>query len=174
MKSLLSNLNTRLMIIDLIAFWLFFYAFQTLAFLHDHNFLFLDHMARMNSIGRQDSDLVLVAQAGNFGLIAAYVISWFVANKRNWHWLNGVIVFIVAFTLANLRYFGWGFLGVIFQAPGKIFAVNSIWGFITDAVIMIGIGLLLLLSKRVIRYIDGNKADKNAPDSGKKKPKRTR
>jgi len=176
MKSLLSNLNTRLIIIDLIAFWLFFYAFQTLAFLHDYNFLFLpaDHMARINSSGRKDSDLLFVSQAGNFGLVAAYVISWFVANKRNWHWLNGVIVFLITFTLTNLRYFGWNFLHVIFQAPGKIFAINSIWSFITDGIIMIAIALLLLLSKRVIRYIEGSKADKTALVIDKKKPKRTR
>jgi hypothetical protein len=158
------------------AFWLFFYAFQTLAFLHDYNFLYLpsERMMRLNLPARRAVDMNFIKQAGNFGLLAAYVISWFVADNKNWHWLNGVISFLITFTLCYFGWFGWSFLHTIFQAPEKLFAPTSMWGYLSAGLFMIGLGLLLLLSKRVIRYIDGPNSKNNPADKGKKKPKRTR
>ena len=174
MRSLFSNLNARLIIINLIAFWLFFYAFQTLAFLHDYNFLYLptERMARLNLPARRASDMNFIRQAGNFGLLAAYVISWFVAYKKDWHWLNGVISFIITFTLCFFGWFGWSFLHVIFQEPEKLFAPTSMWGYLISGLIMIAIGLLMLLSKQVISFVERSKLKDDA--RGKKKPKRTR
>jgi len=176
MRSLFSNLNARLIIINLTAFWLFFYAFQTLAYLHDYNFLRLpsERMIRLNFPARGQSDMVFIGQAGNFGLMVAYIISWFIATKRNWHWLNGIVAFLIAFTLTNLGYFGWNFVHGIFRTPGKLFPVNSMWGYLLNGAIMIALGCLLLLSKRMIRYIEGDKSQNSAEEKGKKKPKRTR
>ncbi|MDR3693612.1 hypothetical protein [Mucilaginibacter sp.] len=176
MRSLFSNLNARLIIINLIAFWLFFYAFQTLSFLHDYNFLYLpsERMARLNLPARRANDMNFIKQAGNFGLVAAYVISWFVANKRDWHWLNGVISFVITFTLCFFGWFGWSFLHGIFQAPSKLFAPTSVWGYLISGVIMIALGLLVLLSKKVISFIEGAKSKNAATYTGKNKPKRTR
>ena len=176
MRSLFSNLNTRLIVINLVAFWLFFYAFQTLAFLHDYDFLYLpsQRMVRLNFPDRRAADMNFIKQAGNFGLLAAYIISWFVANKKNWHWLNGVISFVITFTLCFFGWFGWSFLHSIFQAPGKLFAPTSMWGYLTCGLIMIALGLLVLLSKRVARYIDNYNSKNKPAEKDKKKPKRTR
>lgn len=176
MRSLFSNLNARLIVINLVAFWLFFYAFQTLAFLHDYNFLYLpaERMTRLNLPARRANDMNFIKQAGNFGLVAAYVISWFVANKRDWHWLNGVISFVITFTLCFFGWFGWSFLHGIFQAPAKLFAPTSFWGYLISGLIMIALGLLLLLSKRVISFIERSESKNAAAGKGKNKPKRTR
>jgi len=160
MKSFLSNLNARLMIIHFIAFWFFAYAFFTLAFLHDYAFLHLssEHMLLLNDRGRFIKDKEFIRQSGNFGLLAAYIISWFIASKKNWHWINGVIIFVLAFTLYNLGYWGWNLVHGFFQEPAKLFPVNSVWGYLTDGLILLAIGLILLFSKGIIRYIDHSTA----------------
>jgi hypothetical protein len=169
MRSLFSNLNIRLIIINLLAFWLFFYAFQTLAFLHDYYFLCLpaEHLMRLNFPARLAADKNIVMQAGNFGLLAAYVISWFIAQKKEWHWLNGVISFVITFILCYLGWFGWSFLHVVFLAPQKLFEPVSWWGYLTSGLIMIALGSLVLFSKRVIRYIDGYNSKNNPTNKGK-------
>jgi hypothetical protein len=159
------------MVIHLIAFWLFAYAFFTLAFLHDYNFLHLssERMLFLNDKPRFMFDKEFIRQAGNFGMLAAYIISWAISTKRDWHWLNSVIVFFVAFILYNLGYFGWNLFHGIFQVPGKLFPLNSIWAYLTNGLIMLAIGTLVFFSKRLIRYIEkDNKVHKKASPNHKK------
>ena len=172
MKNLFSNLNARLMVIHFIAFWFFAYAFFTLSNLHDYGFLHLssEHMLLLNDSARFIRDKEFIRQSGNFGLLAAYIISWAISSKRNWHWINSVIIFLPAFVLYNLGYLGWNMVHGIFQAPGKLFPVNSVWEYLTNGLILLAIGSVLLFSKRLKRYIDmgnpnsvkGNKADRKA------------
>jgi predicted permease len=128
-------------------------------------------MLLLNDKGRFLTDKEFIRQSGNFGLLAAYIISWVLSTKRNWHWVNSVIVFLLAFTLYNLGYWGWNFLHVIFQAPGKLFPKNSIGEYLTNGLILLAIGVVILFSKGLMRYIDkhpssviknGNKADRKA------------
>ncbi len=172
MKSFLSNLNTRLMIIHFIAFWFFVHAFFTLAFLHDYSFLHLplDRMLLLNDEGRIKMDKEFIRQAGNIGLLAAYLISWGISSKRNWHWVNSVIIFLLVFGLYNTGYLGWKQLHSIFQAAGKLFPSDSVGEYLTNGLIMLGLGLVILFARGKMRYIDrgnlnsvkGNKADRKA------------
>ncbi len=175
MKSFLSNLNARLMIIHFIAFWFFAYAFFTLAFLHDYAFLHLssEHMLLLNDRGRFIKDKEFIRQSGNFGLLAAYIISWWISSKKNWHWVNSVIIFVIAFALYNLGYLGWNLVHSFFQEPAKLFPVNSVWGYLTDGLILLAIGLILLLSKGIIRYIDHSTAKDKQKIVANKKAART-
>jgi hypothetical protein len=171
MKSLFSTLNARLIIIHLIAFWFFFYAFQTFAFLHDHTFFnpILERVNRLQFPDRYNFDKTLIQQMGNAGLIVAYVIAWFIASKWNWHWINSVIVFVIAFALGNLNWFGWDTLSVIFLAPGKLFGINTIGSLLTNGVIMLALGLLLLFLKNVNVYINnGDPGQKRKIEADKK------
>ncbi len=173
MKSFLSNLNTRLIVIHFIAFWFFAYAFFTLAFLYDYDFMHSasEHMLYINDKGRQVGDKELYFQAGNFGLLAAYIISWWFSSKRNWHWINAVIIFMVSFALYNFGYWGWNVLHSIFQIPGSVFPKNSKGSYLTNGMVMLGIGLAIFFINGIKRYIDngnassavkGNKADRKA------------
>ena len=148
--------NVRLILIHLAAFWLFFYAFQTLAYLHDRGFFnpMFDQVNRTVFVPRYNFDKTFVAEAGNFGLVLAYIISWFICSKRGWHWINGVIVFVIAFALGNLNWFGWEHLYVIFLAPGKMFDQGSAWRFWTDGLVMLLLGSLLLFLNSIKRFID--------------------
>ena len=155
MKSFLSNLNIRLMSIHFFAFWFFAYAFFTLAFLHDYNFLHLssEHMLLLNDKGRFIHDKEIIRQAGNFGLLTAYIISWSISTKRNLHWINSVIIFLITFPLYNLGWLGWNMLHPIFQAPGKLFALYSVLQYLTNGLILLAVGCLLFFLKIIIRYI---------------------
>ena len=159
------------MVIHFIAFWFFAYGFFTLAFLHDYNFLHVssDHMLLLNDKGRFIKDKELIRQGGNFGLLAGYVISWFLSSKRNWHWINSAIIFILAFALYNLGYLGWNIYHSAFQIPGKLFADNSIGQYLTNGLFLVAIGLGLFFTKGIIRYIDrGNKSVEKAAPGDKK------
>jgi hypothetical protein len=105
----------------------------------------------------------LVNESGFIGLIIAYLISWRISLKRNWFWVNSVLVFLVAYYLKRLSLLGWSSLQVFFLAPGHLFSVNSVWSFLTNGLFMLTIGSLLLFLKPVIRFIEkGIKTDKNA------------
>jgi hypothetical protein len=172
MKSFFANLNPRLMAIHFIAFWFFMYGFFILAFLHDYNFLHLtsERTMLLNDKGRFITDKEFIRQSGNFGLLAGYIISWVISTKRNWHWVNSVIIFIPAFVLYNLGYLGWNFVHDFFQTPGKLFRSDSIGYYVTSGLVMLAIGCLIIFSKRLMRYIDrgnpnsikGNEADRKA------------
>jgi hypothetical protein len=172
MKKFFSNLNPRLIVIHLVGFWFFAFAFFTLGFLHDYNFLHLssEHMLLLNDKPRFVFDMEFIRQAGNFGMLAAYIISWAISTKRNWHWVNSVFVFMVAFILYNLGYFGWNILHGVFQTPGKLFPSTSIWAYLTNGVIMLAIGTLIFFSKRLVRYIEKNNKVQKKPSTNHKKP----
>lgn len=171
MRSLLSNLNGRLLIVHLAAFWLFFYAFQTLAFLIDPVFLnpTFVHMNHLNFPDRYNYYVTFIHQLGNIGLLIAFIASWIISSKNRWHWINCTLVFLFLFTLGNVQihgnyYVGWDHLSHIFLAPGKIFAPGSIWGYILNGGLMLVVACILFFWKRIVRFIDnGSYQKKNAP-----------
>jgi len=154
MRSFFSNFIFRLLIIHFIAFWLFVWAFQTFAFLHDYTFLFMtaEHITRLNFPERYKADLMIVEQAGNIGLLVAYVISWYISNKKNWHWINSLVIFLLLFLLKNFVLHN--FLNNIFLVRGGAFKIYTVWGHILLGTALIAVGLVLFLSKRIIRFID--------------------
>ena len=164
MRSFFSNFNARLMIIHFIAFCLFTWAFETLGFLHDYDFLFsvAQHINRITFRDQFNADLEFVVQAGNIGLLIAYVLSWIVSNKRNWHWINSVVIFVLAFSLKNFLLSS--FLAKTFLTPGGPFKMYSISGHLLLGVALIALGSLLIFLKRIIRFIDA--AGKTVKKSG--------
>jgi len=172
MSNFFTNLNWRLIIIQLVSLWFFFYAFQTLAFLKDRAFAdpLLNSIIKASQKPRYAMDKTFIEQIGNIGLVVAYVLWWFVASKKGWHWINGVIAFIVAFALGFFNWFGWDHLSNIFLAPGRLFQQTSMWNFLLSGGIMLAIGLFLLFWKKMQLFIDrGSYVDKKAIEADKKK-----
>jgi len=156
MGSIVSKFNIRLLVIHFVAFWLFIYGFQTLAYLYDFNFLiFLPVEARINDVPRTNFDMKVVAQAGLVGAIVAYLISWRISLKRNWFWLNSTLVFVLVYVLKLYDLLGWSKLQKVFLLPGSIFRLNTRTYFIANAGIMLAIGCYLLFAKPIKRFIDG-------------------
>ncbi len=162
MNSSLSKFNIRLLVIHFIAFWFFIYGFQTLAFLYDFNFLLLAPVeARLNDVLRVNSDMKVVALFSIIGLVIAYLISWRISLKRNWFWLNSVLIFIIAYVLKTYDLLGWNFLQKIFLLPGQIFRLNTRTFYVTNSFIMLAIGSYLLFSNKIKSFIDkGSVTDK--------------
>jgi len=160
MESSGSKINVRLMVIHFVAFWLFIYGFQTLAFLHDFNFLiFLPVEARINDVPRTNLDMKIVAQAALVGAIVAYIISWRISLKRNWFWLNSVFIFVLIYVLKIYDLLGWNQLQKVFLLPGSIFRLNTRTYYVSNGAIMLAIGCFLLFSGRVKKFIDGKRAE---------------
>ena len=172
MSKFFKTLNWRLIIIQLVSLWFFFYAFQTLAFLKDRAFAdpTLNGIIRVSQKPRYAMDKTFIEQIGNIGMVLAYVLWWFVASKRGWHWINGVIAFIITFALGAYNLLGWDHLSDIFLAPGRLFRQTSIWNFLLSGGIMLAIGLFLLFWKKIQLFIDkGSYVDKKAIEEDKKK-----
>jgi hypothetical protein len=169
MRKFFSQLNGRLMVIHFIAFWFFIYAFQTLSFLHDYSFLYLGE----NSFNgerlpaRFSGDMEFIRQAGNIGLLVAYIISWSISTKREWFWLNSVIIFVLAFVLKNFGWLGWKYLSHVFTAPGNVFKEHSVVSYWINGFVMLAIGLLIFFSKKLIRYIDAHPSNPKKTTTGK-------
>jgi hypothetical protein len=132
------------------------YGFQTIAFLKDYNFLYLisERVQRLNYPGRLTSDMTFIEQSGNIGLLIAYVISWFIASKRNWNWINSVIVFAVAFLLENFVVLKSVALHKAFLNPGGLFKVYAFWAHLACGLGLLAIGCVLFFWKRIIIFID--------------------
>ncbi len=107
MSKFLQLFNWRLITIHLVAFWFFFHGVQTLAFLKDPSFGSpqLNAFIEAGQKPRYAIDKTFIEQMGNIGLLFAYVLAWYIAWKRGWHWLNDVLAFVIAF---GLGYFNWG------------------------------------------------------------------
>jgi hypothetical protein len=153
------------MIIHFIAFLFFVFAFQTLAYLRDFNFIFLTYqnIGLVISPQRFYADMEFIAQIGNIGLLAGYVISWIVCSKRSWHWANSVIIFVLLFVLKNFVFTHWAYYANVVIRPGGPFKIYSLWGHIVLGIVLLGIGLELLVSKKVISYIEAAKPEVKKP-----------
>lgn len=174
MKSILSSFNARLLLIHFVAFWFFMYGFQMISFLHDYDFLYSQHTLLLNSPGRFDYDMVIIEQSGSFGLIAAYITSFFISSKQGWHWINSALVFIVAFLLENFVLLHWVKFHNNYLSQGGLFHVFSKWGHLALGIALLSFGVLLIISKKVIKYINGNSAKDKKKVAPGKKPRRTR
>ncbi len=171
MRSFLSNLNARLLAIHFVAFWLVMYAFQEAAFLRDYKFMYLDHFGRMNAPFRYDADMALVEQAGNIGLILAFILSWVISGRKNWHWINSVIVFVATFAIENLWLLRWKKFHDIYLSPGGLFKAFSISAHVAVIVILLAVAGLLIYSKPIVRFISGKANDKKAASKNGKNAK---
>ena len=172
MESFFSKFNVKLLVIHFIAFWFFIFAFRTLSFLYDFNFLIVAPVeARINDVARISTGMNIVALAGLLGAITAYVISWLTSLKRNWFWLNSTIIFALIYVLKLNDLLGWSTLEKVFLLPGRIFRLNTRTFYVTNGLILLGLGCYLLFSERVKKFIDGKgSVVEKTSATGKMKP----
>ena len=162
MQNFLSKINAKLILIHFAALWLLVYALRTLAFLYDFTFLIVSpEVARMNEVARTNLDLKIVALAASLAAVAGYIISWRISLKNKWYWVNSTIAFAIVYVLQLYNLLGWRALQKIFLYPGRIFSLDGRAFYIVNGCIMLALGLFLLFSKRIQRFIDGKKAVAN-------------
>lgn len=154
----LSKINLRLILVHFAACWLFIYAFQTLVYLHDRDFLLqiTYHRPKTFDSARLSVDLLWIGLSSFAGLITAFAISLAVSLKRKWAWENSVIILVIVFPLMHANLLGWDYLSYIFLSPSLL--IKPVWcALLVDGVIMITVGILLFLLKRVAVFIADDK-----------------
>jgi hypothetical protein len=163
------------LVIHSIAFLFFMYGFQILAFLHDYAFLYYAHMKVVDLPHRLDFDMTIIEQSGNIGLIVAFILSYIISARNGWNWVNSVVVFLLTFLIENLIFLKWASFHDIYLSPGGLFHVYSKGGHFVLGFILVGIGVLLIFSKRATRYISHDTLkDRNLAAASKKAAKKGR
>ena len=173
LSNFLSKLNWRLMIVHILACWFFFHALWQLGLLYDYNYVeeIRRHINKHNYrdfniyTGLDFQRIAVISFNARMislgGLLSGFVISLLLSFKHKWFWVNSVIVLLVTFILFSIDRFYFDYLRPVFQAPGKLFRPD--WAHIlANGLVMLAIGLLLFLLKRVIKFIDGKKAHPEA------------
>jgi hypothetical protein len=155
-SNFLSKLNWRLIIIHTIACGFFIYGFKWLVYLHDTDFwLRLEHVDLSHiPPERITANLHLQVYFAFAGLFTGFIISLLLSVKHKWFWLNSVLVLLASFTLMQLDLYGWGILKHVFELPGLIFKGHYAAYIITNAAVMILIGIIVFVMKPLTRFIE--------------------
>jgi hypothetical protein len=163
-KSLLSKLNWRQILIHFLAFWFFIYAFKMLSYLYDTRLVDIARQSDSRDLNQELIDNnISSAQFVNFtiwtetssfiGLLTAFVISLAISTRKNWHWLNTVIAFIIGNVLLRFNLLGWTFLQRSLWRTGRVFG-DMKTEFLVNGILLLTIGLLIFFSKRSSGFIE--------------------
>jgi len=166
LHNFISKLNWRQIILHLIAFWFFIYAFETFAYLTEPKLIELfrhsGHQITKTTLEENGmfssniTDLLFtVTAAGLTGLVVAFIISLVISIRNHWFWVNSLIVLLMFFIPVNLGFLSRQSLTKIFWVPGQIFSDTRI-EFLANGIILLSIGLLIFFWKRSKRFIENN------------------
>lgn len=151
----MKRLNSKHILVHLVALWLFAFAFQTYAYLTDPDLSELLRHSNNSKKALIDQNYGVVSLTSlnlsigflhTFGLITGFIISIIVSIKRKLFWINSLIAFIIIVISGYLNLLGWNYLKNIFLLPGEAFAGR--WYYLINGSTMLLIGLILLLIKR--------------------------
>ena len=150
------------MVIHLIACGFFIYSFIMFSYLHDHENLIKilnppkNWFNNPKNIPYDPSKIAIDAFWINLskpiGLFAGFLISLAITIKRQWYWVNSLLVFLMSILLLRYHLFGWHYLHYIFLAPGSIFKEYSVGYFLVNGLLMLTIGLLLFFLRRLQQF----------------------
>jgi hypothetical protein len=151
------KLNWRLLLIHVVACWLFAYAFNSLFLLHDYTFiktLRQNGLKRPYDSDRLTNDILWISFGSLVGLLVSFSISLLIVIKNKWHWINCIVILLVVFFLETLD-IGWPYLKHIFLAPGGL-VKSEIAYFLINGAVMLSLGTLLFLLKSIRQFINSN------------------
>lgn len=172
LKTFISKLNWRQVIVHLLACYFLMYAFQTLSYLYDIRLVEIsrhyDQSTLTQELDKRKIDHDYYADylgyypfmMGLIGLLVAFVISIVIAIKRRWLWLNSFIAFVITYFLYRLNIPPWKIVAPIFRYPGQIITGSVKLEFIINGIIPLAIGMLIFLSKYSKRFIERKYAAK--------------
>ncbi len=163
LSNFISRLNWRLIVTHFIACWLFIYSFEQFSYLHDiefwttiltHSRSWLENPRNWNfGAGRLSLNLLWLGLSGFVGFLIAFAISLTITIKKDWFWVNSLIVFLVGCVLGLSDSLGWRYLKTIFLAPGRLFNSNTILYVIANGIVMLTLGLLLFFLNGMQRFV---------------------
>lgn len=158
LKTFISRLNWRLILVHFLAFGFFIFAFQTMFFLTDVKLmdLILNHDAQsvFNELAKRNiapSEVwkffaLYPFYSGLVGLVLAFVSSLVIIKKNGWFWGNSLVVFIAALLLFFFEHIGWNIVRRFLSFPGRAIANSIGVEFIINSILFLAIGLFIFLS----------------------------
>lgn len=167
LRTFISRLNWRQVLVHFVAFWFFIYAFQTLSYLYDTKLIDTvrqsngqDTIKILGDSGTTAADvtyfLLWTNASGFIGLLVAFIISLIISFKRHWFWMNSLIAFILTYLLYRFDFLGWTYLKPVFLYLGQKFN-NSTVEFLVNGIILLTIGLLVFFLQRPNQIIETKK-----------------
>lgn len=164
-KDSTARINWRQIVIHMLAFLFFMYAFEALIYLFHLDTINTARASGFNTkdlskeqvITTDDLYLLLVwkSLSGSVGLLTAFVISIILSIKRRWFWFNSFLSFLLVLFLLKLPF--WDYTKQLFYYPGQLFS-NSLLKFLTNCILLLLIGLLFFFLKPINRFISGSKS----------------
>ena len=173
LSQVISKINWRLILIQLVAYWFLYEAAVFFSFLYDDHFFFsytklhpgTIRLTETGSNGRSKDHYIRLANDSRYilnltaiSLLVAPILSTATCLLRRWFWLNALITFILAVSLFIL----WKqfeieltpstILGFILNKPGYLFK-DTFWFLIANGSFSLLIALFLFFSKSIARYI---------------------
>jgi hypothetical protein len=166
-QNFISKLNWRQILTHFLAFWFFIHAFDTLSYLYNTRLLDIVRHSNSQDFKQNFIDNYVSAAdltyfvfwtniSGFIGLIVAFVISVAISIKRNWFWLNSLIVLVVTYVLYRVDLLGWSYLKKFFWRFGQTFSDIKV-EFIVNGALLLMIGLLIFFLKRPNTFIESRR-----------------
>jgi glucan phosphoethanolaminetransferase (alkaline phosphatase superfamily) len=158
-----AKLNWRLVAVHFVATWLFMYAGQTLAVLHNPHLLEIlkregfDHVKEIVERNQASAtELTMFSIWPGLGSLAgemiALGISLTITIRRRWFWFNSLLVPVLIFLLSLFGLLGWHYLKMIFLIPGEIFS-SPVMEYLANGLIMLALGLFVFFGRPTNGFI---------------------
>jgi len=166
-KTYFAKLNSRLLLVHLIATWFVMYGFHELSFLHNLEFVDwyrkVGYSNAMRELIRTRKDsiseityLVLIPQYAILGAkIVCLIISLVICRVNRWFWVNSLLIFLFFFVPVKTEFSAWYYLKGILHYPGYLFN-NTALVYTINGTYLIAIGLFLFFSPVIKRFINKN------------------
>jgi putative Mn2+ efflux pump MntP len=169
LKTIISKLNWRLIIIHIIATTFVIYGVRQFAWLTDldlydalskYGIDFQKHLHRTNDLTdteRWSLYFNRIFYTCLTALILSFIISLTFTIKWEMHWLNPVLVLIAGFLFYRLRIFNYSFYYTLANFIGDLFSkFGREYPYIINGAILITIGLFFFFSRWTKNYIRKN------------------
>jgi uncharacterized membrane protein YjjP (DUF1212 family) len=158
MKGFLQKLNPRLILICIVAFWLFICAFKVLSYLKDFGFLHDISVGKLKlkqiDANRLSMDMLWFGLSNSIGLLIVFLFSLFISKKNQWYWINALIAFIICFLIARFQHNINGYNPAFYFNYFFGAKFGTYYIFIFSSVLMLSVALVLLLNKRITNFIN--------------------
>jgi hypothetical protein len=157
------RLNLKLIILFVIALWLFSQSGEVLGYLRNPDLA--EQIRKANGLitvwsGDEFtvSSITYLMFASGFasviGLVVGLIISLFICRKRKWHWANPVLAFLLVYLTGWLHIDRLNFIGHLLRMPGETF--NGIWYYLINGFVTVLFGLLTFVLIISMKHPDQN------------------
>lgn len=146
-----SKINWKIIVLHLVASWLFMTGFFTLSFLTNlqlaEAYKSFTPFTRAAWWGNSENGFVLTIYfAGFAGLIISFIVSLFICIRKKLFWPDAVIVFVASILLYKFYWDLWNIAKPFAWFIGE--KMESIFlQFLINGIILLGIGLIIFFSK---------------------------